>query len=59
MKKLALTLVSLCLTGTLFAQEIPPSDWQIKTALMAVPSDYKDGAAVYGYDAEGNGTKRR
>ncbi|MDM9631841.1 hypothetical protein [Robiginitalea aurantiaca] len=59
MKKLALTLVSLCLTGTLFAQEIPPSDWQIKTALMAVPSDYKDGAAVYGYDADGNFTKLR
>jgi len=36
------------------AQEIPPKEWQIKTALMAVPNDYKDGAKVYGYDADGN-----
>ena len=36
------------------AQEIPPKDWQIKTALMAVPKDYQEGAKIYGYDAEGN-----
>ncbi|TAI48693.1 hypothetical protein [Flagellimonas allohymeniacidonis] len=36
------------------AQEIPSKDWQIKTALMAVPQDYQDGAKVYGYDANGN-----
>jgi hypothetical protein len=36
------------------AQEIPPAEWQIKTALMAVPSDYREGAKVYGYDRDGN-----
>lgn len=35
------------------AQEIPPREWQIKTALMAVPQDYREGATVYGYDASG------
>ena len=35
------------------AQEIPPKEWQIKTALMAVPQDYKDGATVLGYDDDG------
>ncbi len=39
---------------SLTAQEIPSKDWQIKTALMAVPKDYQDGAKVYGYDANGN-----
>ena len=38
------------------AQEIPPKAWQIKTALMAVPDDYKEGVKVYGYDAEGKFT---
>ncbi len=36
------------------AQETPSKEWQIKTALMAVPTDYKDGAKVYGYDSNGN-----
>ena len=36
-----------------FAQEIPPKDWQIKTALMAVPKDYQAGSKVYGYDSNG------
>lgn len=36
------------------AQEIPPAEWQIKTALMAVPSDFREGATVYGYDENGN-----
>ncbi len=38
------------------AQEIPSKAWQIKTALMAVPGDYKEGVKVYGYDSEGNFT---
>lgn len=37
-----------------FSQEVPPKEWQIKTALMAVPKDYQDGAKVYGYDSKGN-----
>ncbi len=36
-----------------YSQEIPSKEWQIKTAIMAVPSDYKDGAKVYGYDSNG------
>ena len=40
--------------STGFSQEIPPKEWQIKTALMAVPKDYQEGAKVYGYDTEGN-----
>ncbi|WP_250149272.1 hypothetical protein [Flagellimonas sp. 389] len=36
------------------SQEIQTKEWQIKTALMAVPTDYKEGAKVYGYDANGN-----
>lgn len=35
------------------AQEIPSAEWQIKTALMAVPSDYREGAKVLGYDQSG------
>lgn len=42
------------LTLHLSAQDVPPTDWQIKTALMAVPEDYKAGAKVYGYDSSGN-----
>lgn len=41
------------------AQQIPPADWQIKTTLMAVPKDYKEGAKVYGYDSDGNFTTLR
>ncbi|WP_422859800.1 hypothetical protein ACOKFD_02460 [Flagellimonas sp. S174] len=46
-------LLSLCFG---VSQEIPSKAWQIKTALMAVPDDYKEGAKIYGYDAEGNFT---
>ncbi len=42
-----------------FSQGVPAVDWQIKTALMAVPDDYKSGAKVYGFDAEGNFTTLR
>ncbi|UII79730.1 hypothetical protein [Flagellimonas sp. CMM7] len=41
------------------SQEIPSKEWQIKTALMAVPTDYKDGAKVYGYDSNGDFTTLR
>ena len=36
------------------AQTIPEKEWQIKTALMAVPEDYRDGAKVYGYAEDGS-----
>ncbi len=36
------------------AQEVPPAEWQIKTALMAAPEEFREGAKVYGYDTKGN-----
>jgi hypothetical protein len=49
-------LFSLCLFGTTvstIAQQIPSKEVQIQTALMAAPEATKDGAKVYGYDAQG------
>lgn len=37
---------------TAFTQ-IPPTEIQIKTALLAAPEDKRAGAMVYGYDAKG------
>ena len=54
MKHYCLFLIGLLAIFGVAAQKIPPADWQIKTALMAVPSDYRDGARVYGYDQSGN-----
>lgn len=53
MKRQLLTLFSLLVLLSIHAQEIASSEWQIKTALMAVPIDYKEGAKVYGYDTNG------
>ncbi len=47
------TLLLLSVFNGIRAQEIPPAEWQIKTALMAVPEDYRDGASVLGYDESG------
>ncbi|QCW99764.1 hypothetical protein FGM00_06500 [Aggregatimonas sangjinii] len=41
------------------AQEIPPAEWQIKTAVLAAPEEYREGAKVYGYDANGDFTTLR
>lgn len=54
MKKILSTIFIALVFSMGFSQEIPPKDWQIKTALMAVPKDYQEGAKVYGYDSEGN-----
>lgn len=35
------------------SQQIPPADWQIETALMAVPADYRESARVLGYSPQG------
>jgi hypothetical protein len=53
MKQLCSILIAFLTLTALKAQEIPPAEWQIKTALMAVPSDYREGAKVYGYDQNG------
>lgn len=46
-------------TPMVTGQEIPSAAWQIKTALMAVPEEFRAGAKVYGYDASGNFTTLR
>nr|WP_299381960.1 hypothetical protein [Allomuricauda sp.] len=54
MKNVILLVLTLVISNQFVnAQTIPPKEWQIKTALMAVPDDYKEGAKVYGYDATG------
>ena len=53
MKQFCATLIALLALFAGRAQEIPPAEWQVKTALMAVPSDYREGAKVYGYDENG------
>ncbi|KPM33279.1 Hypothetical protein I595_182 [Croceitalea dokdonensis DOKDO 023] len=51
--KLILICCLLTFAGVGLAQEIPAKDWQIKTALMAVPDEFRKGAKVYGYGADG------
>ena len=40
-------------------QEIPSAEWQIKTAILAAPEEFRDGAMVYGYDSNGDFTTLR
>lgn len=42
-----------------FAQEIPPKEIQIKTALLAAPEAQRPGAKVYGYTSSGEFTTLR
>ncbi|WP_420322446.1 hypothetical protein [Flagellimonas sp.] len=60
MRKIILSVIvgMVCLPFAL-AQQVPSREWQIKTTVMAVPQDYKDGAKVYGYDSDGNFTTLR
>lgn len=53
MKNIVFLAVFILINYSVNAQDIPPTEWQIKTALMAVPEDYKEGAKVYGYNASG------
>jgi hypothetical protein len=57
MKKLPLALLLGCFAVPAAVQAqtspVPSADIQIKTALLAAPSDKKDGAKVYGYAADG------
>ncbi len=60
MLKKAIFLLYLCAAAQVLpAQDIPPADWQIRTALMAVPEEFRDGAKVYGYDPAGKFTTLR
>ena len=51
MKKMIVLLLSVS-SSVAFAQ-IPPAEIQIKTALLAAPSDKRANAMVYGYNAKG------
>lgn len=59
LKLLILSFGCLLFSLNIRAQEVPPAEWQIKTALMAVPEDYRQGAKVYGYDSNGTFTTLR
>lgn len=58
-KRTILSIFLFVLIIQLSAQEIPSKEWQIKTAIMAAPEEYKEGAKVYGYDQDGNFTTLR
>jgi hypothetical protein len=53
MKLYLTTLLSLCL-GPVFSQTIPSSEIQIKTAVLAAPTEDREGAMVYGYSDKGD-----
>ncbi len=40
-------------------QDMPSKEWQIKTAVLAAPEEYREGAMVYGYDTDGGFTTLR
>ena len=52
MKKI-LPFILLAAVPLLPAAEIPSTEWQIKTAVLAAPEEERDGATVLGYDASG------
>ncbi|WP_411030880.1 hypothetical protein [Spongiimicrobium sp. 3-5] len=37
-----------------FSQEVPSKEWQIKTAVLAAPAEFQEGALVYGYNSAGD-----
>lgn len=53
MTRYVLIVFMLSAINGLWAQTIPPADWQIQTALMAVPEDYRESARVLGYGQDG------
>ncbi len=52
MKYACVFILTLISTQIVWAQ-IPTTEIQIKTALLAAPEDKREGALVYGYDAKG------
>ncbi|MBS9524606.1 hypothetical protein KI659_11350 [Litoribacter alkaliphilus] len=49
----------LVISTGLFAQKIPSAESQIKTAVLAAPEEFREGAKVYGYDTNGEWTVLR
>jgi hypothetical protein len=59
MKKTFFSLIALCLALRVSGQNIPSADIQIKTAVLAAPSEKREGAKVYGYSNDGTFTVLR
>ncbi len=53
MKTLYTTLVLLISLSSGYAQNVPSKEVQIKTALLAAPSEFREKAMVYGYSEKG------
>ncbi len=53
MKKLLLALACTCAFSAVSQTKILPKNIQIKTAVLAAPEMYRDGATVLGYNPEG------
>ena len=51
--KMTTTLWTVLLTLPAAAAEVPPPEVQIAGAVLASPAEYRDGAAVLGYNAQG------
>lgn len=48
-----ISFILVCIAGNSVAQTIPSAEVQIKTALLAAPTESKDKAMVYGYSPSG------
>ncbi|TLU98913.1 hypothetical protein [Dyadobacter luticola] len=59
MNKTFFSLIIVCLALRAVGQNIPSPDIQIKTAVLAAPSEKQAGAKVYGYGADGTFTVLR
>lgn len=53
MKNLILMATLICMTSAVGQSKIPSSESQIKTALLACPEMYQDGAKILGYNQQG------
>ncbi|WP_417558540.1 hypothetical protein [Mesoflavibacter zeaxanthinifaciens] len=53
MKKLMIVFILAVAFSTFAQNKILPKDIQIKTAVLAAPEMYRDGATVLGYNQEG------
>ena len=51
--RLAFLIFPAALLASAFAADVPPAEWQIKTAVLAAPKAERDAATVLGYDASG------
>ena len=51
--KITITVSLMAAAAVAAAAEIPPAPVQIAAAVLAAPAELREGAAVYGYDAQG------